>query len=249
MNTEKLSTKKDDIIFQIKDLKCKYPKKKGVNEKIVFKLDNLEIQRGKVTIILGLSGSGKSTFLETIGLMTKTIQEGSQVIYFNDKQEDYDLLKIWGKSQDEQDLLRKENFSFIFQDTNLMPNFSNVNNVALADLKNSKNHNLTLKQVRKKACEKLQSFGLPKDSIDKSPKDLSGGQMQRVAFSRAVLPDFKVLFGDEPTGNLDFKHANYLMTFISDEIKGSDYQKSAIIVSHNIPLSIAHADEIMVLSR
>lgn len=252
MENNNLGSKKEDLIFQINNLKCKYPKKKKnqiINDKIVFKLDNLKIHRGKITIILGLSGSGKSTFLETIGLMTKTIQEGSKVEYFDNKFKSNDLLELWGKSQEEQDRLRKENFSFIFQDTNLMPNFSNVNNVALADLKDSNSHNLALEEVREKACLKLVSLGLPKHSILDSPKEISGGQRQRVAFSRAILPDFKVLFGDEPTGNLDFKHADYLMSFIREEIKTSNHQKSAIIVSHNIPLTIDHADEIMVLSK
>jgi ABC-type lipoprotein export system ATPase subunit len=252
---------KNKPLFEIKNLKCAYPKKENQNVygKTVFAVDQLTIDRGKVIVLLGLSGSGKSTLLETLGLMTKTIQEGSTVIFNPDENgQSFDYLKdLWNGDETIKTKIREKNLNFIFQDTNLMHNFSNADNVSLADLLCAESNGLQCdteyaESVDRKSKETLRQLRLPGNAPDKCPKNISGGERQRVAFARAIQPDFKVLFGDEPTGNLDDINAGECMQKIRDTIYTSvdDCQKkTAIIVSHNIDLSIDYADEIIALSR
>jgi ABC-type lipoprotein export system ATPase subunit len=239
-------------LFEIKNLKCAYPKKENQNVygKTVFAVDKLTIDRGKIIVLLGLSGSGKSTLLETLGLMTKTIQEGSTVIFNPDVNgESFDYLNLWNGDEAIRTKIRNQNLNFIFQDTNLMHNFSNADNVSLADLLNGLHSLKTYATVDIESKKTLHSLRLPLHAPEKYPKNISGGERQRVAFARAIQPEFKVLFGDEPTGNLDDINAGECMQKIRDTLYSNTSKRTAIIVSHNIDLSIDYADEIIVLSR
>jgi len=262
--TKKEETKKE-VLFHIKDLECGYHLLEKKENKIVLKVDKLTIYKGEFVVLLGNSGSGKSTLLETLGLMANRIVSGSVELNCNGSKTPKNYLKhIWksnvagenqlsgdgnieagGETQeDEVTRIRRENFNFIFQENNLMHNLTNSENIVIADLINgTKNWGKSYEDSK----DEITSVNLPEHFCDHYPKNISGGERQRVAFARATQPEFKVLFGDEPTGNLDEKNAEDLMQIIRKKIE-SDPEKTAIIVSHNIELSLSYADRIILLT-
>jgi ABC-type lipoprotein export system ATPase subunit len=141
--------------------------------------------------------------------------------------------------------IRRDYFSFIFQDDYLMPYYSCEENVLIARLIQEK-----IGRSEKDAllAGPIGKMGLSGNGIMKRfPYQLAGGQKQRLSFIRAILKDFDVLFGDEPTGNLDYQNSEHLFEFIKSKLQNK--ANSAIIVSHNIELSVAMADTIIVLTR
>jgi ABC-type lipoprotein export system ATPase subunit len=232
-----------DILFQIEKLSCAY-----VTNQPVLETGGFFIPRRKITVLLGPSGSGKSTLLETLGLMTKTVDHDTSIIKFypNDNEE-YDLANIWDENQEaDRYRIRKLYFSFIFQSTNLMANFSALENVGLTELIQNKPESEAYFNAIESLVKNLSVTSL---SYSKKPYEFSGGERQRLAFARAINPEFTVLFGDEPTGNLDHFNSIKLMHFIRDFITKQRENVSAIIVSHNIPLTLDFADRIIVLSK
>lgn len=228
-------------IFEIENLSCAYKN----SNKVVLQIDKLVIPEKKILAILGISGVGKSTLLETLGLMNNTLKLNQEVKYlFKPEKESFiDLKDIWNKPDKEISYLRNKYFSFIFQDTNLMPNFSIYENICLT---------LMLQGYSKQESEKLTDEYLVKTGLGEVAQnqkiyELSGGQRQRVAFIRAVAPNFKVIFGDEPTGNLDRITSRVLMKLLYDEIKDKD--RTAVIVTHDVELSIEFSDQIIVINK
>jgi ABC-type lipoprotein export system ATPase subunit/ABC-type antimicrobial peptide transport system permease subunit len=229
-----------ESIFSIRDLSCSYSLKP---EEQVLHIDNLDIPKGKITFLLGASGSGKSTLLETLGLMNNTIAGGT--IDFNAK-EKISLPALWASnSQSQLSEVRKKHFSFIFQNTNLMENFTAYENVCLSRMIKE---DATQEQVLEGAKELMRKVKLPESEVGLSSLavNLSGGQRQRVAFVRALNAGFTVLFGDEPTGNLDEANANELFEVIRSSVNEN---LTAIIVSHDINLAVKHADQIVVITK
>jgi len=228
---------KTNYLFKIENLVCSY---NGTDE--VLKVDYLEIPLGKIVVLLGASGSGKSTILETLGLMNRTIKNGSKVI-FKPKDEEYDLSSMWNSDMfDEMALVRQNHFSFIFQSTNLMPNFTAFENISITQMLAGLSKNEAINEAIKMA----DSLGLSIDA-DKKAFEMSGGEKQRAAFIRAITPEFSVLFGDEPTGNLDRRNASKLLSILRKTIH--DKGKTAIIVSHDLELALSFADMIIVLEK
>jgi lipoprotein-releasing system ATP-binding protein len=238
-----------DAKFFIEKLVCKY------ENTTVFSAENIVIPRGKITVILGPSGSGKSTFIEALGLMNKTMDRDSKVFLYSDKNYKYvkrlddgsiELNGLWkknnGKHIRKRDEIRYEGYSFVFQDTYLMPNFSAIENIALTDLiKNSK-----LAKVYHKIIRGLvKSLHLQNLLFENKPSSYSGGERQRMAFGRGIFPDFEVLFGDEPTGNLDPHNAIEVLRYLKENINENS---CALIVTHNVDLAIEFADKILVLT-
>jgi len=222
--------------FEIKNLKCSYEINDD-NPKVVLFVDELSIPKGEVVFIVGPSGCGKSTILETLGLMNNTILSVEKLQIFPEKDKIINVEKVWRQKNRVLSDIRKRYFSFIFQQTNLMQNFSIWENSMIPQL---------IKGGDKKYNDALILVGLEQILKEKKQKvgELSGGQQQRLAFVRAFLPDFKILFGDEPTGNLDPENADNLMKIIADEIRKST-DKTAIIVSHSTELSVKYADRII----
>ena len=253
MNPEK------KILFNIKHLECGYPNKEnkdappGIPK--VLQVGPLKIYKGEFVVLLGNSGSGKSTLLETLGLMANRIIDGDVEFYPGTDTEPVNYLdglwknKVGGQGQvpvdtDKITRIRRGNFNFIFQENNLMPNFTNSENIVIADLIDNTKERKSSYGASK---EELISVNLPPEFGDKYPQNISGGERQRVAFARATLPKCNVLFGDEPTGNLDEKNADDLMGIIKKKVN-EDQDKTAIIVSHNIELSLKYADRIILLT-
>ena len=226
-------------LFKIHRLSCSYQ-----NNKEVLRIKDICIPKQKLVVLLGKSGSGKSTFLETLGLMNKTISHGDVLFYPENELEAISYSNLWNR-QKLKDLakIRHDYFSFIFQSTNLMPNFTAYENAYLTELIRGK----PIRQAENDITKLFQELGLEEITSSRQASEMSGGQKQRIAFIRAVASTFSVLFGDEPTGNLDDFNSKELISFLRDNIKRN--QRSAIIVSHNVNLSIEFGDVIMLLSE
>lgn len=241
--SDKTVDNSNDILFLIEKLSCAY-----VPGQPVLEANNFYIPKRKITVLLGPSGAGKSTLLETLGLMTQTVQpETSTIKFFPTEDEEYDLAGIWEEEKEaERYKIRLLYYSFIFQSTNLMPNFSALENVGLTELIQNKPESEAYFNAIESLVKNLSVTSL---SYTKKPFEFSGGERQRLAFARAINPEFTVLFGDEPTGNLDHFNSVKLMHFIREFITKQRNNVSAIIVSHNIPLTLDFADRIIVLTK
>lgn len=220
-----------ELIYSIRNMKCAY--NAGC---VVLHIRELDIPDGKVVFFVGPSGVGKSTILETLGLMNNTIASVDEFRYCNN-----DLREVFKWKDAKLSAIRNRDFSFVFQQNNLMPNFSACENIITAALFQGEN----AQTVQHRTQKILERLNLP--SQDRPINQYSGGQQQRIAFARAILPQFKVLFGDEPTGNLDKISADNLMKTLVDAIHESG--STAIIVSHDISLSLKYADMIVQICK
>jgi ABC-type lipoprotein export system ATPase subunit len=227
----------ENYLFKIPELNCSYNQKD-----IVLKIKDLIIPSKKISILLGISGAGKSTFLETLGLMNNTFYNGNLIFNPNNGSKPINLSKVWNSETYISDI-RNRYYSFIFQNTNLMPNFTALENVCITQMIQG----LSFEEAKENAKSILGKMGLSEIENNKKVYELSGGQQQRLAFVRAITPVYSVLFGDEPTGNLDEYNSEELMKIIREQIMESN--KSAIIVSHNINLALKYADFIMIIDK
>lgn len=234
-------------LFTIENLRCSYdrPYVKGLS-RVVLEIKHLNLKRGKKIFIVGESGIGKSTILETLGMMNNTIVHDKEARFFFHETDGRktDLISLWTGSDGILSQFRLKNFSFIFQSTNLMRNFTAYENVAYTRMLQGYGKQETFERTRKL----LADLGLGHVNEMRMAQELSGGQQQRLAFARAILPDFTVLFGDEPTGNLDPENAERVMRVLVqkiDELKDA----SAIIVSHDMNLATTFADVIVKIRK
>lgn len=223
-------------VFSIRKLQCEYTH----GQKVLY-VDSLELPAGKLAFVIGRSGVGKSTFIETLGLMNRTIANlpETSIMFSPHGGIMVELSQSWSLADVELSALRRQHFSFIFQNTNLMPNFTAGENMMMSLLIEGRTEQL----ARKTVYEMMESVSLPKSVFGKKVTEVSGGQRQRLAFVRAISADFSVLFGDEPTGNLDRKTSEELMAMLKDSLRGR--KKSAVIVSHDLLLAEAFADLII----
>ncbi len=226
-------------IYQIRELACAY--KEG---KTVLHIRELDIPQGELVFLLGVSGSGKSTLLETLALMNNTLASGE--VHFNSHDNSFKFSELWQKNDPEEIAkVRKQHFSFIFQDTNLMENFTAYENICLAQMiKQDARQEEAMTGAKQLANQVGLSSG--ELNVNTLAVNLSGGQRQRLAFVRAINNDFSVIFGDEPTGNLDEANANELLRILKQNLEGTS---SAIVVSHDIDLAVQHADRIIVITK
>lgn len=237
-----------DKLFEIKNLQCSYdiPFIAG-KSKVVLSIKDLTLPRGKKVFIVGESGIGKSTILEVLGMMNNTIVPNPETVFrFHEKEgRTVDLADLWKQGSDKAlSDFRLRHFSFIFQSTNLMRNFTALENIAVTRMLQG----YPVEESFRKASRLLEDLGLHQIENERMAQDLSGGQQQRLAFARAILPDFSVLFGDEPTGNLDEENAVKVMGILSDKMESLE-GSSAIIVSHDMSLAITFADIIIKIRK
>jgi lipoprotein-releasing system ATP-binding protein len=181
----------------------------------------IAVKRGEFVSIIGSSGSGKSTLLYVLSTLD-TDYEGQ--IFLDG--EDLSL-----KSKNQLAEIRNEKIGFVFQFHYLLPEFTVLENVMLPALKLAKYPEAVIKRH---AHEKLAMLGL-EDQADKKANKLSGGQQQRVAIARAMINNPSIIFGDEPTGNLDSKNAQTVFD-IFKELK-TKYGQTILVVTHDMALA------------
>lgn len=235
-------------LYEIKNLRCSYDKSyvEGVS-KVVLEINNLVIPRGKKVFIVGESGIGKSTILETLGLMNNTVvhDADTEFLFYDKNGSSKDLIALWAMNSDKKlSDFRLKNYSFIFQSTNMMHNFTAFENVTFTRMLQG----FTKYSCYRRARKLLDDLGLEHIDETRMAHELSGGQQQRLAFARAILPDFTVLFGDEPTGNLDGENAVRVMHILSDKMKELN-DASAVIVTHDMHLAVTFADVIIKIRK
>ncbi|MGX4598331.1 ABC transporter ATP-binding protein [Faecalimicrobium sp. JNUCC 81] len=199
-------------ILKIENLNKVYGKNE--NELHVLKNINLNIEENKFIAVVGASGSGKSTLLNCMAGLDKPT-DGK--IYYNN--EEISNMPD-GKLAD----IRINNFGFVFQNFNLIPVVNVYENIIMPSL-------LKNRKVDKKYLEKLLEKLQIKDKIKKFPNELSGGQQQRVAIARALINNPKIIFADEPTGNLDTKSTEEVMSILRECV--NDYNQTLIMITHN----------------
>jgi len=186
----------------------------------ILKNINVSFSENEMVAIVGPSGAGKSTLLHLLGTLD-TADSGS--ILFNNK----DLSKLKAK---ELNKLRNKEFGFIFQFHHLLPEFTAIENVCIPGWIADQ----SLTQTRKRATELLEIVGLS-HRLEHKPSELSGGEQQRVAIARALMNNAKVIFADEPTGNLDTQNAQQINDLFRDLKK--EFRQTFIIVTHNEELA------------
>jgi ABC-type lipoprotein export system ATPase subunit len=220
-------------VFAIRNLECAYQP-----ERPVLKLPELEIPAGKLVFIIGKSGIGKSTLLETLGLMNRTIVAlpDTTLTLSPNASEAIELKNCWSWGNERLSHFRRQHFSFIFQHTNLMPNFTAGENMAINLLAEGK----SFAEAKQEVLNVMDQLFLDRDIFDKKVTEISGGQRQRLAFVRAITAQFTILFGDEPTGNLDEATAEKLIAILKDLV--NEQGKTIVLVSHNLSLAHKFAD-------
>ncbi|PTM04331.1 MAG: hypothetical protein DA405_07650 [Bacteroidetes bacterium] len=236
----------DNNLYSIRNTACQYKS----NIRPVLQLDKLDIERGKTYFIVGSSGVGKSTILETLGVMNNTIKvrDGGFIRFHSrDTGETQDIDQLWNKKESVLARFRKNNLSFIFQSTNLFGNLTAYQNASITPvLKGEKS------EAAKLRARQLLAKLYPKDFVieiikGKKVAEMSGGQRQRLAFARALGSDYEVLLADEPTGNLDHHNAHKLMKMLTDVVHREN--RTSIIVSHDIELSVTYGDCVVLIAK
>lgn len=210
-------------IVKVENLTKKYGK--GENEVIALKNVSLSVKKGEFVAIIGSSGSGKSTLLHLIGGVDrptsgKVYVEGKDIYQLND-----DQLAIF----------RRQNIGIIYQFYNLMPILNIKENITLpCDLDGKKVDQERLNLL-------ITTLGL-KDRVTHLPNELSGGQQQRVAIGRSLINNPAVVLADEPTGNLDSKSSNEIISLLKKSNK--ELGQTIIMITHN-PEIAKEADRII----
>ena len=199
-------------MLKIKNLQKSY----GDNE--VLKGINTEVRKGEVVAIIGPSGSGKSTLLRCMNLM-ETPTGGE--ITFKDTQLNAPQMK-----EAEIDTIR-ENIGMVFQQFNLFPHLSVLDNITLAPVKRKK---MNEKEAKEVAIDLLEKVGLA-DKADAYPNSLSGGQKQRVAIARALAMSPELMLFDEPTSALDPEMVKEVLLVIQDLV---EEDMTLVIVTHEM---------------
>ena len=199
-------------MLELKSLHMSY--KMGSNYLHVLKGINFKVNEGELVAIMGSSGSGKSTLLNILGMLDSA-DKGS---YFLDK------IEIKNLDETKAAKYRNEFLGFVFQSFNLINYKNAVENVALPLYYRG----ISRKNRQKEALNFLQKVGLSNWSKH-LPSELSGGQKQRVAIARALVSNPKVLLADEPTGALDSKTSNEVMSIIQ---KINNEGKTILVVTH-----------------
>jgi len=185
----------------------------------ILKNVNIDIKQGEIVALLGPSGSGKSTFLHMIGLLDKA---SAGQIYFQGK--------ITSKmNENEKNNIRGKNISIIYQQNNLLNDFTSLENVSIAMISAGQSKKISIIESTKI----LKKVGLS-SRLEHFPSDLSGGEQQRVAIARAFVNEPNLILADEPTGSLDQKTAKEIFDLF---LKLKSQKRTIIYATHNRELA------------
>ena len=199
-------------------IKIKNLTKNFINNKLVVKVLknlNLELEMGNIVALIGPSGSGKSTLLHLIALLDKPTTGNISIL----GKETFNI------TEDEKNKIIRDNISIIFQNNNLLSDFTAVENVAMPLIIRNNSYSDSIQKAEKF----LKKVNLS-HRLSHFPSDLSGGEQQRVAIARSLIADTKIILADEPTGNLDVKNSNEVFSYF---LKLKQKNKIILIATHN----------------
>lgn len=202
----------------------------GEGDTVVRALDDVSIELGRAefTAIMGPSGSGKSTLMHCLAGLD-SVTSGS--VQIGDTE-------LNGLSDKKMTRLRRDRIGFVFQSFNLVPTLTALENITLPiDIAGAKPDRQWLDSV-------VRTLGLT-DRLSHRPSELSGGQQQRVACARALAGRPEIIFGDEPTGNLDSRSSSELLGILRSSV--SDLGQTVVIVTHD-PRAASYADRVVFLA-
>ena len=190
------------------------------NKKIeLFKNVNLSIKSGELIALVGPSGSGKTSLINLLSLIEKP--SSGKIIFMNK-----DVINL---SENEKNNIRQSNISIIFQNNNLLTDFTAYENIEMPlVIRGEKNY-----KNKEKIKKILKAVNL-KERAEHFPSELSGGEQQRVAIARALVAETDLILADEPTGNLDFKTSQEIFSYF---IKLKKLNKAIIFATHNRDLA------------
>ena len=204
-------------LLELINLKKTFEHKNGNIE--LFDNVNLKVKRGELIALVGPSGSGKTSFLHLLALLDNP-NKGK--ILLNNQ----DTKKFKSEQRDE---IRRNNISIIFQDNNLLSDFTALENVMMPlIIKGEKNSTSANKAI--KILEEVKIF----NRVNHFPSELSGGEQQRVSIARALAAETDLILADEPTGNLDFKTSENIFKYF---LKLKKMGKAIIFATHNRELA------------
>lgn len=186
----------------------------------ILKGIDLVVNQGEVVSIVGASGAGKTTLLQLLGTLEKPDQ-GEVLI---------DGINPFSLSSNKLANFRNQNIGFIFQFHQLLPEFTAIENICLPALIKG----VSLKEAKVEALKLLNILGLTQRAEHK-PNELSGGEQQRIAVARSLINRPKVIFADEPSGNLDSKNSKELHQLFFD--LRNEFNQTFVIITHNNELS------------
>ena len=187
----------------------------GIKKINVLKNISYNFKKGKIYSLMGPSGSGKSTLLNLLSLIDRP---SSGSIIFENKKINYN-------DTNENDILRANKIGIIYQQDNLLPDFTSLENIYLAALAGGNNEKIAVN----KAKNLLKKVGLTNRS-DHYPSQLSGGEKQRISIARAVVNNPQVILADEPTGSLDLQTAKEIFRLLKNQI---NKERLIIFATHN----------------
>ena len=205
------------ILLETTNLKKSYDRTNGPIT--LFKNLNIKIKEGDLAALVGPSGSGKSSLLHLFALLDEPTN--GKVIINNQETK--------GLSENQKNKLRRENISIIFQDNNLLSDFTTIENVMMPLIIRGENQ----KTILKKAEKVLKDVKILNRSNHFS-NELSGGEQQRVAIARALIAETNLILADEPTGNLDYKTSQEIFSLF---LKFKKLKKTIIFATHNRELA------------
>lgn len=183
----------------------------------VFEEWSMEVKDNSTTSIMGPSGCGKSTLLHLLAGLEKP--DAGKIVWFDNRE-------LHTFSDKQLSRFRAENIGFVFQFHNLLPEFTAVENVIIPQLILGKSY----KEAEKEAENLLDQLSLGERFYNR-PSELSGGEQQRVSFARALVNRPKVIFADEPTGNLDASNTEILLNIMFEYQK--EYGLALVMVTHD----------------
>ena len=204
-------------LLEIIDLRKSFERKRG--NIVLFKNVNLKVKKGDLVALVGPSGSGKSSFLHLLALLDSPSY--GKILFNNQDTQNF--------NDNQKDKIRRNKISIIFQDNNLLNDFTALENVMMPLIIRGE----TKSSSNTKAKKILKEVKIINRS-DHFPSELSGGEQQRVAIARALISETDLILADEPTGNLDYKTSeNIFSYFLKLKKKG----KAVIFATHNRELA------------
>ena len=223
---QRVMKKSSEIIISLKEINKSFPMDLGGEQQVLFDI-NFTVKAGEFVAILGPSGSGKSTCMNIIGALD-TPTSGVYELYGRD---------ITGMTSDELALVRNEYIGFVFQQFNLLPKRSVLDNVMLPLMYRGMTH----EERERRAMEMLRRVGL-ENFASYLPTQLSGGMKQRVAIARALAGEPKLILADEPTGALDSKMGNEILKFFKE--LNRDLGITIVMITHEFDIA-KYADRLI----